>query len=101
MTCPSCGSPRVFPSRLRNTFESLRYRLTDKQPYRCHHCSWRGWRVIPLRAEHPDVQPDDLRTGRGTAPVSIRELDPLDPADREIPVVSEGELDPLDPKNPS
>ena len=47
------------------------------------------------------MQPDDLRTGRGTAPVSTRDLDPLDPADREIAVVSEGELDPLDPKNPS
>lgn len=99
MTCPSCGSQRVFPSRLRNFLESLRYRLTDKQPYRCRQCNWRAWRVIPIHTEHPDVLPDDLRTGRGTAPVSIGDLDPLDPAGREIPAVSDRELDPLDPQN--
>jgi hypothetical protein len=79
MTCPTCGSQRVFPSRLRNALERLRVRLTDKEPHRCRECGWRGWRALALSAPHPDVQPDDLRTGRQAAPVSSVDLDPLDP----------------------
>jgi hypothetical protein len=67
---------------LRNGLESLRHRLTDKQPYRCHECGWRAWRAMEARAPDADVQPDDLRTGRSTPPVSGAELDPLDPTRR-------------------
>ena len=97
MTCPSCGSERVYPSRLRNTIERLRHRLTDRQPYRCHDCGWRRWQQMAFTAPNPDVTPDDLRVGRRPAPVVADDLDPLDPRDREIPVVSEQDLDPLDP----
>jgi hypothetical protein len=79
MHCPSCDSTRVFPSRLRGFIESLRQRLTDKQPYRCHECGWRKWRPIELTARSPDIQPDDLRTGRQPGLVAGGELDPLDP----------------------
>lgn len=99
MRCPSCGSVRVFPSRLRNSFERLRHRLTERQPYRCHDCGWRRWRLLAFHATNPDIQPEDLRTGRGTSPVQTRELDPLDPAGREVEPVSDMDLDPLDPKN--
>jgi hypothetical protein len=70
----------VFPSRLRNTLEVLRNRLTDKQPVRCHQCSWRAWQPIEVSPPNADVQPDDLRTGRTPAPVSSQDLDPLDPS---------------------
>ena len=80
MKCPACGSTRVYPSRLRNVFERIRQQLTDKQPYRCHQCSWRKWREVELHPDHsPDVTPDDLRTGRTKSPVSSSELDSLDP----------------------
>jgi transposase-like protein len=79
MICPSCGSTRVFPSRLRNVIETLRHRLTDKQPYRCHQCGWRRWREIEIAPPQPDVRPDDLRIARGTSPVASGDLDPLDP----------------------
>jgi hypothetical protein len=82
MICPSCSSPRVYPSRVRNGLETLRHRLTDKQPYRCHACNWRGWRAIESRPPDPEVQPDDLRTGRSAPPVSSADLDPLDPTRR-------------------
>jgi hypothetical protein len=81
MTCPSCGSLRVFPSRLRNVVERLRFRLTDKEPHRCRHCGWRGWRVPRFHSEGPDVVPDDLRTGGGAPPIASGDLDPLDPQD--------------------
>jgi hypothetical protein len=97
MTCPSCGSQRVFPSRLRNSFERLRNRLTDRQPYRCHDCGHRKWHLLAFNAPNPDIAPEDLRTGQRPAAVSTDDLDPLDPADRETPEVSDGELDPLDP----
>jgi hypothetical protein len=87
----------MFPSRLRNTIERLRNRLTGKQPYRCHDCGSRKWQLMAFSLPNPDISPDDLRTGQRPAPVSIGDLDPLDPADREIPAVSEHELDPLDP----
>jgi hypothetical protein len=82
MQCPSCGSARVYPSRLRNVLERLRQTLTDKQPLRCHQCGWRRWRDVLVHEEHAPVSPDDLRTGRGVAPVSTNELDQLDSATR-------------------
>ena len=83
MQCPSCGSARVYPSRLRNLLERLRQALTDKQPVRCHQCGWRRWRDVVVHEEHAPVVPDDLRTGRGRAPVSSNELDQLDSATRQ------------------
>ena len=80
MTCPACGSTRVFPSRLRNRVERLRQRLTDTQPYRCHQCNWRKWREVEIHSDNSDVRPDDLRTGRTPEPVSPKELDSLDTA---------------------
>lgn len=80
MNCPDCGSPRVFPSRLRNGFERLRQVLTDKQPYRCHQCNWRKWRNLEIHAGNDDVRPDDLRTGCTPQAVSPSEIDSLDTA---------------------
>jgi hypothetical protein len=82
MTCPSCSSTRVYPSRVRNILETLRHRLTGKQPYRCHDCNWRGWRDVEVLLPGADIQPDDLRTGRSAPPVSTADLDPLDPTRR-------------------
>ena len=79
MKCPRCASPRVYPSRLRNTVERLRQKLTDRQPYRCHECGWRRWREVEFIGHSPDVRPDDLRTGRGSAPLSPTDVDQLDP----------------------
>ena len=78
MTCPACGSTRVFPSRLRSALERLRQMLTEKQPYRCHQCGWRKWREVRVHPDSPDVLPEDLRTGRAPQPVSANELDQLD-----------------------
>jgi hypothetical protein len=80
MKCPRCASIRVYPSRLRNPVERLRQKLTEKQPYRCHECNWRKWREVEFLSASPDVRPDDLRTGRGVAPVSSTDVDELDPA---------------------
>lgn len=78
MKCPSCGSLRVFPSRLRNSFERLRQMLTGKQPYRCHECDWRKWSNVRVHPDGPDVRPEDLRTGRVPETVSAGDLDQLD-----------------------
>jgi len=80
MKCPACSSARVYPSRLRNSFERLRQKLTERQPYRCHECGWRKWREVEFLAANSDVQPDDLRTGHGPVTVSTNEVDELDPA---------------------
>jgi hypothetical protein len=80
MKCPKCASTRVYPSRLRGGLERLRQKLTDRQPYRCHECHWRRWREVEFLGANPDVGPDDLRTGRGPAPLSTADVDELDPA---------------------
>jgi hypothetical protein len=80
MKCPRCASTRVYPSRLRNSLERLRQKLTDRQPYRCHECTWRNWRDVEFLSANPDVTPDDLRTGSGVTPVSSKDVDQLDPA---------------------
>jgi hypothetical protein len=78
MTCPACDSTRVFPSRLRHGLERLRQRLTEKQPYRCHECGWRKWRDVEVHPDSPDVNPEDLRTGRVPRPVQAADFDQLD-----------------------
>lgn len=83
MTCPSCQSTRVFPSRLRSGFERLRQLMTEKQPYRCHECGWRKWQDVRVHPDSPDVVPDDLRTGRPLEPVSAHEFDQLDATSTE------------------
>ena len=80
MTCPACGSPRVYASRLRNLVERARAAVSEKQPYRCHACGWREWRELLLPSEGPETHPDDLRTGGDPSPVSPKDLDQLDPA---------------------
>ena len=80
MKCPRCASIRVYPSRLRNGWERFRQKLTDRQPYRCHECSWRKWREVEFLAPSPDVKPEDLRTGRGVSQISANDVDELDPA---------------------
>ena len=78
MTCPVCGSPRVYPSRPRNLVERIRLRMTDRQPHRCHACHWRAWRDVAPFAQGPDTRPDDLRTGTVPAPMTTGDLDRLD-----------------------
>jgi len=80
MKCPACSSTRVFPSRLKTFLERLRQMLTEKQPYRCHECGWRKWHEAWLHPDSPDVNPEDLRTGRVSEPVSSTDLDLLDAA---------------------
>jgi hypothetical protein len=80
MKCASCGSARVYPSRLRNTYERLREILTGRQPHRCHACGMRTWRIVEiLENDDAETTPGDLRTGHDPAPVKPTELDDLDP----------------------
>jgi hypothetical protein len=78
MTCPTCGSPRVYLSRLRGPLERIHELLTSHQPYRCHGCGWRGWREVRVLPESPDVRAEDLRTGRASNPLTEHDLDELD-----------------------
>jgi len=80
MDCPRCRSSRVYPSRLRSMLERVRQRFTERQPYRCHACNWRGWHDVEFKTKTPDVTPEDLRTGRTPAPLSSSDVDQLDPA---------------------
>jgi hypothetical protein len=80
MKCPKCASTRVYPSRLRGSLERLRQKLTERQPYRCHECGWRKWREVEFLGADANVNPDDLRTGRGPTPLSTSDVDELDPA---------------------
>jgi hypothetical protein len=85
MTCPACGSPQVFPSRLRHRIERLRQVLTGKQPYRCHQCDWRQWCELRVHPDSTDVHPEDLRTGREAPLLVPSELDQLDKAPPVVP----------------
>ena len=80
MKCASCGSARVYPSRLRNVYERVREALTGRQPHRCHQCGRRTWAEVEiLKGDQSETRPDDLRTGHDTAPVKPNDLDELDP----------------------
>jgi hypothetical protein len=79
--CPTCSSPRIYPSRLRSPLERIRRALTDRQPYRCHACEYRGWGEIHVPIDHTDADPDDLRTGVSAEPIAQSDLDRLDHAE--------------------
>jgi len=80
MTCVSCGSPRVYPSRLRNTLERVREAITAQQPHRCHECGRRWWMAVEiLHGDGSPTRPGDLRTGGEPTPVKPTDLDELDP----------------------
>ena len=53
--CPECKSKSLRRSRTRNRWERWRKQITDKRPYRCRSCQWRGW----LPASIADIQ-DEL-----------------------------------------
>lgn len=77
--CPACGSSRIYPSRLRSWPERMRRAFSDKQPYRCHACNHRGWYQVYLPlTEGPDAEPEDLRTGMSSTPITPDDLDKLD-----------------------
>jgi FlaA1/EpsC-like NDP-sugar epimerase len=76
-TCRSCASGSVHRSRVSGSLEQIRRQLTDKRPYRCYACGWRGWMDVvdlpppPATAvEHPDLTAIDvaLRTVFRTPP---------------------------------
>jgi hypothetical protein len=67
--------------------ERLRQMVSDRQPYRCHHCGWRKWREVEVHPDNADVHPDDLRTGRQSPPIGPGDLDKLDAVDPSSPPV--------------
>jgi hypothetical protein len=81
VTCSSCGSTRVYASRLRSSIERLRESITGRQPHRCHQCGRRWWATAEIlpRGDGSPTRPDDLRTGTDATPVKPAELDDLDP----------------------
>ena len=83
MHCPTCGSARVYLSRLRGFLERLRQVLTGMHPVRCHQCGWRRWRSVVDHSSTPIV-PDDLRTGRTVAPLSHRDIEQIDTVPRRL-----------------
>jgi predicted RNA-binding Zn-ribbon protein involved in translation (DUF1610 family) len=77
--CPACGSSTIHPSRLRSILERIRLACTEKQPYRCHACGFRGWYPIDVPiARGPDAGPEQLRTGATSRPITADDLDRLD-----------------------
>lgn len=43
LACPKCGEHALYRSRSRGVGETLRKKMTNRRPYRCHRCGWRGW----------------------------------------------------------
>jgi hypothetical protein len=46
--CPTCHEYNLYRSRSRDIVEFLRKKFTNKRPYRCHTCGWRGWVIKGL-----------------------------------------------------
>jgi hypothetical protein len=58
--CPRCASRFITRSATR-WWERPRRWLSERRPYRCHSCSWRGWLKLihePRMASANDVPPD-------------------------------------------
>jgi FlaA1/EpsC-like NDP-sugar epimerase/predicted RNA-binding Zn-ribbon protein involved in translation (DUF1610 family) len=59
--CPKCGAEALRRSRTRST-EMVRRQFTNRRPYRCDECDWRGWidptPVVPGEALLPTFNLD-------------------------------------------
>ena len=86
-TCSSCDCGSVRRSRVSGPFEHLRRQFTEKRPYRCHECGWRGWidvidefeETLESVAGYPDLRAIDaaVRNVFSTAgPVPLSEVRP-------------------------
>jgi FlaA1/EpsC-like NDP-sugar epimerase len=61
--CTACGSDSLHRSRVAGPLEQLRRQLSDRRPYRCYACGWRGWMdvmVFPPASAQTAVAPPDL-----------------------------------------
>ena len=84
-TCSSCASTSVHRSRISGPIESLRRQFTDKRPYRCYECGWRGWRDVvnahpshvPAAAGYPDLTAIDRAFSHVVGKPSTSETDML------------------------
>ena len=71
--CPKCRSGRVHRSRIRSIRERAFKQITQRRPFRCASCGWRGW-LIPLQygdnamsaaSDHLDLTSLDRAAGAG------------------------------------
>ncbi len=46
--CPKCNSNDIRRSRTKSRWERWRKAITDKRPFRCRKCQWRGWLPMTL-----------------------------------------------------
>ncbi len=85
--CLACASTSFRRSRVVGLVELVRRQITDKRPYRCDNCGWRGWidvvsvpaRTVATRDNHPDLGAIDLAfskvVGRAATTVTPSRLD--------------------------
>jgi len=90
LQCPKCGSADTHRSRPKSAWETWRKHITDKCPYRCGKCGWRGWTLGPTArlgdafSETPRViefatpQMSDAPLAAGRPSVDELDLDALD-----------------------
>lgn len=93
--CPTCQSDDIQRSRSRSWWEQWRKEITNKRPYRCRGCGWRGWGFDtgpragateqPFSAGQLAPEPPNLRDnsflggGARRRSVSLAALDVLEP----------------------
>ncbi len=90
-TCPACASATIHRSRISSRLEHVRRQFTDKRPYRCSECGWRGWiepgafpeRPVAMVLDQPNLKAIDLAfcSARSLSPASVPvpppQLDPV------------------------
>ncbi len=92
--CPVCKSDDIQRSRSRSRWERWRKEITEKRPFRCQGCGWRGWgfdtgpkvgeieRQLAAREQAP--APPNLKStllwggAARPGPISLSELDVLE-----------------------
>jgi FlaA1/EpsC-like NDP-sugar epimerase len=60
LLCPICDSPQVHRSHPRSQLEEWRKSHSQKRPYRCHVCDWRGWLLPQEPSGAHSVAVEDL-----------------------------------------
>jgi FlaA1/EpsC-like NDP-sugar epimerase len=60
LLCPVCDSPQVHRSHPRSQLEEWRKSHSQKRPYRCHACDWRGWLLPQEPSGAHSVAVEDL-----------------------------------------
>jgi hypothetical protein len=100
--CPVCKSADIQRSRSRSRWERWRKEITEKRPFRCQACGWRGW-GFDTGPNLGDIERQGAARSLAPQPPNLRNLsawgEPARPRLLALKALDAIELSPIDDRD--